>query len=100
MEIPSLVPTLTPAEVHFLLTNDMENKPMPPSIVQKAVVHAQQRLATKQPVFAQPGEEMFHVHPQFERAERPTSGFNDATIVPMASHAPTSSNRYGDLLGK
>ncbi len=97
MEIPSIVPTLTPQELQILLSQEWENKPLPPSIIQKAIVHAQQRLHAHQPVFAQPGEELFHLHPHFERAEVPTSGFTDATIRPMASHAMTT-NRYGSLL--
>jgi hypothetical protein len=98
MEIPSLVPTLTAPELHYLLTTDGPGSEMPRSIVDKAIAHAQQRLAAKLPVWAQPGEQSYHIHPHVERIDVPTSGFNDAAIKPMASHNPASMNRYGAVL--
>ena len=47
MEIPSLVPTLTPAEIQHMLGG---NAPTP-QIVEKAVAHARQRQQQNLPVF-------------------------------------------------
>lgn len=57
MDIPLLVPTLTPDEVSTLLSSDL-SKPstIPRGIVQKAVAFARQRVAAGKPVFAQAGE--------------------------------------------
>lgn len=57
MDIPLLVPTLTPDEVQYLLKADI-SKPdqIPPGIVSKAVAFARQRVAAGKPVFAQAGE--------------------------------------------
>jgi hypothetical protein len=83
MEIPTLVPTLDASEISYLL-NMKDSDKIRASIVQKAVDFAYQRIAEGKPVFAQPGEQYYHIHPQFKRLEVPTTGFNDATIRPMA----------------
>lgn len=55
MDIPTLVPTLTPEEVQTVLSIGPSD-PIPESIVQKAAAHAKQRLAAGKPVFAAPEE--------------------------------------------
>ena len=55
MEIPTLVPTLTDVEVAMLLRM-RPGQPTPPSIVDKAVAHARQRLAAGLSPFAGAGE--------------------------------------------
>jgi len=57
VEIPTMVPGLTPDELDFLLTTPPGgDERMPGSIVQKAVEHARRRIALGQSPFAQPGE--------------------------------------------
>jgi len=53
VEIPSLVPTLTQEEIDYLLSG---GKPTP-EIVQKAVVHAKQRMTQGRSPFAEEGEQ-------------------------------------------
>jgi hypothetical protein len=55
MDIPTLVPTLSPDEVQAVLSIG-PNDPLPESIVQKAAAHAKQRIAAGKPVFAGPDE--------------------------------------------
>ena len=43
-EIPLLVPTLSPEEVNWLLTNNPDPNTVPQPIVDKAVSHAKQRM--------------------------------------------------------
>ena len=52
IDFPTLVPTLTKEEVH-LMTNDIipNNKPIPESIMQKAIAHAKKRISEDKPVF-------------------------------------------------
>lgn len=53
VEIPTLVPTLTPQEKQWLLTNDISDpKKLPKAIVDKAVAFARQRIAAGQSPFA------------------------------------------------
>lgn len=52
VQIPTLVPTLTGAEINSLLNGDAPSK----AIVDKAVAHAKQRMAVGKSPFAQPGE--------------------------------------------
>lgn len=69
VEIPTIVPTLSTQELHFLLTQDYkQHVQIPDSIVTKAVNYAKQRLASGKPLFAQAGEEQQSLHPQFRRA--------------------------------
>ena len=56
MEIPSLVPTLTDAEINHLLGG---NKPTQ-AIIQKAVEHARKRLQEGKSVFAEDSESRYH----------------------------------------
>lgn len=56
MDIPTLVPTLTKAEVNTLLTIKDGDK-LPDAIVNKAADYAKTRLAAGKPVFAQEGEQ-------------------------------------------
>ena len=93
MEIPTLVPTMTQAEVAYLLNHDPEQTPIPKSIINKAIDFARQRVSAGQPVFAQPGEQMYHIYPQFERIQMPTSGFSDAVIRPIVMHRDTTRTR-------
>jgi hypothetical protein len=66
-EISTLVPTLSPDEVHAIL-NTHEGQPLPPSVIQKAQAHARQRLAAGQSPFAEPHETDLQHYPQFTRA--------------------------------
>lgn len=50
IDIPTLVPLLTPEEVQFLLT---EPKKIPGGIIQKAVEHAKQRISKGLSPFAE-----------------------------------------------
>lgn len=54
MEIPTLVPTLSPNEIQHLLRGGTLDKgnPVADSIVQKAMDHARMRMQGKLPVFA------------------------------------------------
>ena len=61
MEVPSLVPTLTPAEVNHMLSG---GKPTP-EIIRKASEHAQMRLKEGKPVFATDQES-----PSFKQREK------------------------------
>lgn len=57
VEIPTIVPTLTQQELDYLLTNPVgDGHPIPPSIIQKAVAHAKERIAAGKSPFAEPGE--------------------------------------------
>jgi hypothetical protein len=85
MDIPTLVPTLTRDEVQYLLNTPPATR-LPASIFRKAIDFARQRMKAGLPVFAQDGEQQFHVYPDIPRVDVPTSGFTDATIKPMASH--------------
>ena len=45
VEIPTLVPTLAPEEINWLLTNDVSNaRAIPQSIMQKAADHARSQI--------------------------------------------------------
>jgi hypothetical protein len=55
MDIPTLVPTLTSAEVQQVL-NLKENQKIPEAIIDKAVAHARKRMQEGKPVFATPDE--------------------------------------------
>lgn len=50
--IPSMVPTLTPEEVHSIVNDG----PITDAIAQKAIAHAKKRLAEGKSVWAQPGD--------------------------------------------
>jgi len=56
MLIPTLVPTLNKDEVQYLLNTAPGSKPLPKSIIDKAVQFASARLANGLDVFAQPNE--------------------------------------------
>ena len=86
-EIPALVPSLTAAEVKTLLSMDNAKVRVPKAIAQKAADFARYRLMRGLPVFAREGEQAYHIYPELKRLEVPTSGFNDAAIRPVASHA-------------
>ena len=66
MDVPSIVPTLSEAEVKHLLTMK-EGEQMPMSIVRKAADFATQRMNTGKPVWAQEGEQQ-NLFPQYQRA--------------------------------
>lgn len=66
LDYPTLVPTLTPHELKFLLTA-REGDRIPDSIYEKAEAHALQRVSRGLPVFAQPGEEVESLYPEFKR---------------------------------
>jgi hypothetical protein len=84
-EIPMLVPTLTKAEVQYLL-NGPVHQDVPKPIADKAIAYAKQRMAAGLPVFAAQGEQQYHIYPDLPRAGTPMTGFNDAAIRPMPSH--------------
>lgn len=50
VEIPTLVPGLSPSEISYLL-NLRDGDPIPESVLQKAVAHAQNRIANGQSPF-------------------------------------------------
>ena len=61
MDVPTLVPTLTPKEVNYLLNTDensflKDNSDMANTIIQKATDFAKQRIAQGKSVWAQPDE--------------------------------------------
>jgi hypothetical protein len=66
IDIPSFVPTLSSDELQQLL-NQPEHTPTAPSVIQKAVAHANFRRQQGKPFFALPGEQRFDIHPQFPR---------------------------------
>ena len=55
MDIPTLVPTLTPDEINTVLSLP-EGQPMPENIVRKAAEYAKKRIAAGKSPFAGPGE--------------------------------------------
>ena len=59
MQVPSMVPTLTPEEIEILRTNDFEGraKDIPESIMRKAKEHAEMRIEQGLDPFYQDGEE-------------------------------------------
>jgi hypothetical protein len=59
MDVPTLVPTLTPDEIRLIL-HLQEGEDMPRSIVHKAIDHAHQRLSEGKPIFAT--EEDLYAH--------------------------------------
>lgn len=59
MDVPTLVPTLTPDEIRLIL-HMQEGEDMPRSIVHKAIDHAHQRLSEGKPIFAT--EEDLYAH--------------------------------------
>ncbi len=67
MDYPSLVPTLTPAEIRFLL-NAKEGTKIPDSIYEKAEAFALQRQQAGLPLFAEPSEAQEWLYPEFRRA--------------------------------
>lgn len=72
MEIPSLVPTLTGAEVKQMLALKDGEEP-PRAVIAKAIAYARERLAAGKPVFAAAGEKTAALPEGTERAtpERP-----------------------------
>ncbi len=57
VEIPTMVPTLTPQETQWLLSHDISNpKTLPQAITEKAVDFARSRRAAGLPYFATPAE--------------------------------------------
>jgi len=75
-DFPTLVSTLTPAELQQLLsiTNDM---PLPSGIEDKAVAHARLRSATGQPLFAGDNESPV--------PSRPPGPYRDELVRPNTS---------------
>jgi hypothetical protein len=59
MDVPTLVPTLTPDEIRLIL-HMQDGEDMPRSIVHKAIDHAHQRLSEGKPIFAT--EEDLYAH--------------------------------------
>jgi len=57
MDIPTLVPTLTPAEVTATLKAAANSEQPPRAVIAKAVAFAKQRLAAGKSVYAQDGEQ-------------------------------------------
>jgi len=74
IDFPSLVPTLTQAEVDLMM-NDIipNNKNIPEAIMQKAIKHAKERIAEGKGVFAEEGETPTPERPE-EAITQPTSG--------------------------
>jgi hypothetical protein len=82
VDVPTLVPTLTKAEVKTLLTLKDDQK-VPDSIVKKAAEFARTRIKDGKPVFAQPGEEGDIV------SAKPAAGAN-GTPASAAATGPAS----------
>lgn len=68
-DIPTVVPTLSPAEISFLLNMNVSRDKVPQSIVEKAIAYAKQRRAQGKPYFAGPGEANYALDPQFKRVQ-------------------------------
>lgn len=51
VDVPSLVPTLTPEEINYIL-NMQDGMPIPPNIAQKAADHARMRMSQGLSVFS------------------------------------------------
>lgn len=87
-QIPTLVPTLTTAEVQTLLALPEGVQP-PPAIAQKAVDFAKQRIAEGKPVFAQAGEQPQPLGPEPPAAPNSTPvSLRPTTAPPVAAPAP------------
>jgi hypothetical protein len=57
IDFPTIVPTLTKAEVNLMLTDIIpNNKPIPDTIVKKAITHAKKRIKEGKSVFAETGD--------------------------------------------
>jgi len=58
VEIPTMVPTLDHHEIKYLLSPEMmdDSKPIPESIIKKAIDHARKRMAQGLSPFKQSGE--------------------------------------------
>lgn len=57
IDFPTLVPTLTQSEIDLMLNDIIPNdKPIPESIMQKAIAHAKKRLRERKSVFFEAGE--------------------------------------------
>jgi hypothetical protein len=86
MDIPTLVPTLTPQERQWLLTNDNSDpRAIPQPIVDKAVAHARKRLASGLSPFADGGQPGRVPAPFAQPPDREAStpGSFDAQFVDM-----------------
>lgn len=68
IDYPSLVPTLTAAEVREVLKAAGTHGPLSDTIKQKAEAFALQRRAAGKPLFAQPGEQNATLYPELTRA--------------------------------
>lgn len=66
-DFPSIVPSLTPEELKYLLNMRMGQDPMPESIVRKALDFAYERQKGGQPFFAGRGEQNDYSYPQMQR---------------------------------
>ena len=86
-QIPLLVPTLTPEEVQYLVSNppnsDWSN-PVMQSIAQKAIEFAKTRKSAGQPFFAGNGEQQSGLVPNLPRA------------VPLGADVMATSRRSSD----
>jgi len=85
MEIPSLVPGLTPQEIQTVL-NEQDPKKWPSSIVNKAVTHAQQRIAQGKSVFADATDKAAPGQPGVAEQTAPYR----IGVTPPATQAPTA----------
>lgn len=71
VSMPTLVPTLTKAQVQTLLSLK-EGQPIPQDIVAKAVAYAKQRIAQGKSPFAGPGEQS-NTYPELQRNPTPAA---------------------------
>jgi hypothetical protein len=92
MDIPTMVPTLTRAEVDQL-RNLGQGAPVPRSIIDKAVAHARQRIAQGKGVFAGPGESPGAKAPAADMSGKPAAkvarpkGATDTQLMQEANDA-------------
>lgn len=77
IDVPSMVPTLNPVEIHKLLLW-REGQQIDPNVLQKAADFASKRSLAGQSVFAKPGEQNYAASPDIPRAAAPTD-------VPLAT---------------
>lgn len=88
VQIPTLVPTLSPREKQWLLENDISDpKRIPQSILNKAVAHARERIAKKESPFADT--------PSAPNSDYLSTDPNDGVPLRVNSRAQTWSDRLG-----
>jgi len=101
VEIPTLVPTLTPQEKQWLLSNDISDPTkIPPAIIQKAVDYARPRLKAGQSPFADASESPAGWTPVPEEPNFKTEVIGDTSkIGRLVGLLPTLGGAAGGVIG-